>query len=279
MAGGVGAVLVGIFALMAWIGLGGAARFEARQVRAENELLAEELTELRSRIAGFEGTLEALSERDTQMRSLAGLQGIDDEILEVGIGGPGLVTPGSTPLWSVNPEIGAESFAAAYDLDALERRARLLNESFDAVIDSMAAHKDLLESTPSILPTSGYLSSSFSRARLHPIHGKELPHEGVDISSPRGTPIMAAAKGRVIRAGWVAGYGQMVEIDHGFGYTTRYGHSSELLVRVGQEVSRGDVVARVGSSGIATSAHLHYEVRVNGQPQNPMNFVLPEITP
>jgi len=279
MAGGVGAVLVGVFALMAWIGLGGGARFEAKQVRAENQLLAEELSELRTRIAGFEGTIEALSERDNQLRSLAGLQGIDDEILEVGIGGPGLVTPESTPLWDVNPTVGAESFAAAYDLDALERRARLLNESFDAVIDSMAAHRDLLESTPSILPTSGYLSSSFSRARLHPIHGKELPHEGVDISAPRGTPIMAAAKGRVIRAGWVAGYGQMVEIDHGFGYTTRYGHSSELLVRVGQEVSRGDAVARVGSTGIATSAHLHYEVRVNGQPQNPMNFVLPEITP
>ena len=274
-----GAVLFGVFALAAWIGTGGVARWEARSVRAQNELLTEELAELRDRISGFEGTLSDLSERDRQMRSLAGLQGIDAQILEVGIGGPGLTTPESTPLWDVDPEMASETFAAAWDLSALERRARLLSESFDVVSDSLAAHRDLLESTPSILPTSGYLSSRFSNARLHPIHGRELPHEGIDIAAPRGTPILAAAKGTVIRAGWVAGYGQMVEIDHGFGYTTRYGHSSELLVRVGQEVERGAMIARVGATGIATSSHLHYEVRVDGVPQNPMNFVLPEVVP
>lgn len=274
-----GALLFGVFALAAWIGTGGVARWEARSVRAQNELLGEELAELRERIAGFEGTLSDLSERDRQMRSLAGLQGIDAQILEVGIGGPGLTTPESTPLWDVDPEAASETFAAAWDLSALERRARLLSESFDAVSDSLAAHRELLESTPSILPTSGYLSSRFSKSRLHPIHGRELPHEGIDIAAPRGTPILAAARGTVIRSGWVAGYGQMVEIDHGFGYTTRYGHASELLVRVGQEVERGAMVARVGATGIATSSHLHYEVRVDGVPQNPMNFVLPEVVP
>jgi hypothetical protein len=274
-----GAILFGVFTLAAWIGTGGVARWEARSVRAQNDLLGEELAELRERISGFEGTLSDLSERDRQMRSLAGLQGIDAQILEVGIGGPGLTTPESTPLWDVDPETASATFAAAWDLSALERRARLLSESFDAVSDSLAAHRDLLESTPSILPTSGYLSSRFSNARLHPIHGRELPHEGIDISAPKGTPILAAAKGTVIRAGWVAGYGQMVEIDHGFGYTTRYGHSSELLVRVGQEVERGAMIARVGATGIATSSHLHYEVRVDGAPQNPMNFVLPEVVP
>lgn len=276
---GIGATLFGIFALAAWIGAGGIPRTEARSVRAQNELLTEEIVELRERIAGFEGTLEELSERDRQMRALAGLRGIDAQILEVGIGGPGLSTPESTPLWDVAPEAASETFAAAWDLSALERRARLLSQSFDAVGDSMKAHRELLESTPSILPTSGYLSSRFSNSRLHPIHGRELPHEGVDISAPKGTPILAAAKGTVIRAGWVAGYGQMVEVDHGFGYTTRYGHASELLVRVGQEVQRGAMIARVGATGIATSSHLHYEVRVDGEARNPMNFVLPEVVP
>ncbi len=276
---GIGATVFAVFALAAWIGSGGIARMDAQSARAENELLTEELAELRERIAGFEGTLEDLSERDRQMRALAGLRGIDAQILEVGIGGPGLSSPESTALWDVDPEAAAETFAASWDLSALERRASLLAESFDAVGDSMKAHRDLLESTPSILPTSGYLSSRFSNARLHPIHGRELPHEGVDISAPKGTPILAAAKGTVIRAGWVAGYGQMVEVDHGYGYTTRYGHASELLVRVGQQIDRGAMIARVGASGIATSSHLHYEVRVNGEPQNPMNFVLPEVVP
>ncbi|MDT8368883.1 MAG: M23 family metallopeptidase [Longimicrobiales bacterium] len=265
--------------LLAWGAIGGAARWEARSARAENEVLTEELAELRHRVAGFEGTLAELSVRDRQMRALAGLQGIDAEILEVGIGGPGLSGPDRSALWAFDPVLASETFAVEWDISALERRARLLDESFGAVIDSLTAHRELLESTPSILPTSGYLSSRFSQARLHPIHGRELPHEGVDIAAPRGTPILAAAGGRVIRAGWVAGYGQTVEIDHGFGFTTRYGHASELLVRVGQELERGAMIARVGASGIATSSHLHYEVRVNGVPQNPMNFVLPEVVP
>lgn len=276
--GSVGGLLL-LFGAAAWVGTGGVARWEARSVRAQNELLTEELGELRARISGFEGALSELSERDRQMRALAGLQGIDAQILEVGIGGPGLTSPESTPLWALDEEVASETFAAAWDLSALERRARLLSESFGVVVDSLSAHRELLQSTPSILPTSGYLSSRFSKARLHPIHGRELPHEGIDISAPRGTPILAAAKGRVTRAGWVAGYGQMVEVDHGFGYTTRYGHASEILVRVGQQIDRGAMIARVGSTGIATSSHLHYEVRVDGAPQNPMNFVLPEIVP
>jgi len=276
---GAALAVVGLFATAAWVGTGGIARWEARSARAQNELLTEELGELRARIAGFEGTLSELSERDRQMRALAGLQGIDAQILEVGIGGPGLKSPESTPLWALDEAVASETFAAAWDLSALERRARLLSESFGVVVDSLSAHRELLESTPSIMPTAGYLSSRFSKARLHPIHGRELPHEGVDIAAPRGTPIRAAAKGRVIGAGWVAGYGQMVEVDHGFGYTTRYGHASEIIVRVGQEIERGEMIARVGSTGIATSSHLHYEVRVDGIPQNPMNFVLPEVVP
>ena len=83
----------------------------------------------------------------------------------------------------------------------------------------------------------------------------------------------------MVRAGWVSGYGQTVDIDHGFGFTTRYGHASKLLVRPGQAVVRGDIIAQVGSTGLATSSHLHYEVRLNGQPQNPMNYVFPGIVP
>jgi murein DD-endopeptidase MepM/ murein hydrolase activator NlpD len=87
---------------------------------------------------------------------------------------------------------------------------------------------------------------------------------------------MAAAKGRVIQAGWVAGYGLTVEIDHGFGITTLYGHASRVIVQKGQEVLRGDMIARVGSTGISTSSHLHYEVRVNGVAQDPATYILPE---
>jgi murein DD-endopeptidase MepM/ murein hydrolase activator NlpD len=114
---------------------------------------------------------------------------------------------------------------------------------------------------------------------MHPIYNRPLPHEGIDIAAPKGTPIYATAEGRVIKAGWIVGYGLTVEIDHGYGYTTLYGHASKILVRRGQTVDRGDVIAQMGSTGIATASNLHYEVRLHGVPQNPMNFVLPDVVP
>ena len=98
----------------------------------------------------------------------------------------------------------------------------------------------------------------------------------MDIAAPRDTPILAAAKGRVIQVGWMAGYGLAVEIDHGYGITTLYGHASRVIVQKGQEVTRGDIIARVGSTGISTASHLHYEVRVDGKAQDPTTYILPE---
>lgn len=111
---------------------------------------------------------------------------------------------------------------------------------------------------------------------MHPIHNRLLPHPGLDISAPKGTPIYAAAKGRVIRAGWVVGYGLAVEIDHGFGFTTLYGHASKLIAQTGQEITRGEMIAQVGSTGTSTSTHLHYEVRLSGVPQDPDRYILPD---
>ncbi|MFQ5537004.1 MAG: M23 family metallopeptidase [Gemmatimonadota bacterium] len=257
----------------------GAARFQARRLEARNEALLAELNQFRSRVNSLEGTLSDIARRDARFRNIAGLESIDPEVLEAGIGGPGLGSPESYPLRELDPEASEAAFAVSYDLSALERRARILSNSLDEATDSLLVHRDLMESTPSIRPTTGWLSSRFSKRRIHPIHNRPLPHEGVDIAADKGTPIFATAKGRVVRAGWVVGYGLTVEIDHGFGYTTLYGHTSKLLVKRGQRVKRGDVIARVGNTGIATSTHVHYEVRLNGVPQNPANFILPASVP
>lgn len=259
--------------------LWGADRYEEYRLRARNEALAAELESLQAKVGGLEGTLAELSRKDARLRLLAGLDSLDRDVLEVGVGGPGLAKPEANPLWAVDSTLGATAFAVSYDVTALERRARLLSESMSEAGDSLAAHRELLESTPSILPTRGLLSSRFAQRRWHPIHNKPLPHEGVDISAARGTPIVATAHGRVARAGWVPGYGRLVEIDHGHGFVTRYAHASRLLVRVGQEVDRGDAVAQVGSSGIATSSHVHYEVLVDGKPENPLHYVFDQSIP
>jgi len=258
------------------IGVDGYARLQSAQLDTRNTVLQDELQQFRTRVDHLESTLNHIAQNDARFRSIAGLESIDSEVLQAGVGGPGLVGPEAHSLWTIDPSISENLFEVSYDLNQLERRARLLSSSLEEATDSVLAHRDLLESTPSILPTPGWLSSSYSESRMHPIHNRPLPHPGVDISAPKGTSIYAAAKGRVIRAGWVVGYGLTIEIDHGFGYVTLYGHASELIASQSEEVQRGDVIARVGSTGIATSPHLHYEVRVQGIAQNPANFILPE---
>ncbi len=262
------------FAVVGFSGFLGGQAVRNVQLQHENEILTNELAGIHERVAGLEADLGILADKDAELRVLAGLEEIDEEVLQAGVGGPGRPTLQENALYPLDEEAAEEAFAAIYDLDALERRSRLLRTSMLEASDSLTAHRDLLESTPSILPTNGRLTSGFSNARLHPIHNRELPHEGVDISAPRGTPVLAAANGRVVRAGRRAGYGLVVELDHGYGFSTLYGHASQVLVRPGQRVERGDVIAQVGNTGIATSPHLHYEVRVGHRPVNPMNYVI-----
>jgi len=258
------------------VGSGGAARLEKSRLHALNDVLELELAQFQGRIRSLEESLDRVAANDAHFRSLAGLVTIDPEVLEAGVGGPGLGIPEASPLWVTDSVTTKSVFATSYDLSALERRARLLSESLDEATDSVLAHRDLLESMPSILPTTGWLSSSFSQARMHPVHNRPLPHEGIDVSALAGTPILAAAKGRVSRSGWIVGYGLTIEVDHGFGFRTLYGHASKLIAQVGDEVTRGDVIAQVGSTGTTTAPNLHYEVKVNGVAQDPSRFILPD---
>jgi murein DD-endopeptidase MepM/ murein hydrolase activator NlpD len=123
-----------------------------------------------------------------------------------------------------------------------------------------------------ILPANGPITSGFG-PRNHPISGGSRMHNGVDIGASSGTPIHAAADGTVVMAGSNGGYGNWTLIDHGGGLATGYGHQSSIGVRVGQHVSRGDVIGRVGSTGASTGPHLHWEVRVNGNSVNPMGWI------
>ena len=124
------------------------------------------------------------------------------------------------------------------------------------------------------------ISSRFSNARKHPVLGRTRAHKGVDFAAPSGTPIMAAGNARVSFVGWKGGYGRAVVLDHGKGYTTLYGHMSRFAkVRSGQRVSQGTVIGYVGSSGLATGPHLHYEFRVNGAHRNPLAVTMPPPEP
>lgn len=267
-------VLVLLLGAAFFVFSGGAHRMQARQLAAKNQAMVEELAGIRQQVASLEGAVEGLSEQNAQARALAGLESIDAEVLQAGVGGPGTSTPRSHPLWGLDSLYSKDAFATSFDLTALERRVQLLSTSLTEAADSLTRHRDWLESFPSILPARGYISSGFSASRMHPVHHRPLPHEGMDISAASGSPIVATAKGEVTFTGFRNGYGLTVLIEHGFGYETLYGHASQILVRRGQEVERGEVIALVGRTGITTAPHVHYEVRQNGRPIDPHRFVI-----
>src|SRR5687768_17432452 len=237
----------------------------------ENARLEQQLDELNGKLATLADTLSRISQRDARIRVLANLDPIDPQVQAAGIGGPAsdLGLMGVTGVARRTAEI-------RIDLGALIRRANLLASSFREAADSLAFHSARLAATPSIMPTQGWLSSAFSSMRAHPILHTARPHEGIDVSAPMGSPIEAPAAGVVTDARWEAGYGNKIVIDHGFGIVTKFAHASKLLVHAGQRVSRGQRIALVGNSGLATGPHLHYEVHVKGRPVNPLKYVLPD---
>jgi len=244
----------------------------AARLQQENASLARELGELHGKLVSLADTISRISQRDSHIRVLANLEPIDPQVQEAGIGGPGSSELSLTGLTG----IARRSAEVRVDLGALIRRANLLASSFKEAADSLSLHTARLAATPSIMPTQGWLSSAFSAMREHPILHLARPHEGIDISAPMGSPIEAPAAGIVIDTGWETGYGNTVTINHGFGIVTKFAHASKILVKKGQRVSRGERIALVGNTGLATGPHLHYEVHVDGRPVDPLKYVLPE---
>lgn len=160
-------------------------------------------------------------------------------------------------------------------MDLLERQLYIQSKSFDEVLALCKKHDEMLECIPAIQPVSNKdlkQTASGYGTRIDPIYKTVKFHSGMDFSANVGTPVYATGNGVVRKTGWEGLYGNCIQIDHGFGYVTRYAHLSKIDVRVGQKVVRGETIGKVGTTGKSTGPHLHYEVMVKGQIVNPVNY-------
>lgn len=231
-------------------------RQENRRLRDANQRYSDSISGLRTRLDNFE----------LQTKRLAILAGLSDsrELARGGAGGPHL--PAGTGDAEIQPDSTAsiialrgESLGVASRLSAIERlfRERLT----------------VLASTPTIAPVVGIPTNGFG-TRTDPFEGGPEYHPALDIASSVGSPVVSPAGGVVVRAGWENGYGNLVEVSHGFGYVTRYGHLSRIDVKAGATVARGDRLGLVGTTGRSTGPHLHYEIVVDGRHVNPLEYIL-----
>jgi len=243
------------------------------------ETLANQNKELRTEIDGLTTELETLKQQVAQnfdfqnkARIIANLEDLDQDVAQVGVGGPQIGFAQS--LSTIDGKTRDRLFTARADIDKLLRQARLQTRDYEEILSTLEAANEKVRTTPSLRPvTVGFVSSRFGW-RMDPITGRRTMHRGVDFSARLGTPVYATADGVVTYSGVEQTYGNVVEISHGNGYTTRFAHMQRRLVQKGQRVTRGDVVGRVGSTGRSTFSHLHYEIERDGERVDPLRYVL-----
>jgi hypothetical protein len=253
----------------------------ARLASLQNARLQSQLAALDGAVAQLSDSLATLAEHEVHFRQLSGLPAPERTV------GDGDSVRGAAPRGINRANVSMVRPFAAFlgdpvarpTTDMLMRQMADLRSAYAEMTDSINARLERARNTPSIMPTQGWLSGRFSKARMHPILHELRPHDGIDLSAPMGTPIVAPAGGTVDRVAVENGYGNIIEIDHGNGIRTRYAHCSRIVARLGQHVERGDRIATVGNTGLSVGPHLHYEILINGRPVNPLTYVLPSVMP
>jgi murein DD-endopeptidase MepM/ murein hydrolase activator NlpD len=164
------------------------------------------------------------------------------------------------------------SDTGSIDMEQVKKEIQKTMESVANIKDYLSEQRDIYMATPRGWPVSGYISSPFGY-RIHPQKGTREMHTGLDIAAEPGSPVKVTADGIVSFAGWSGGSGNLVVIEHGFGYSTCYAHNKKILVQVGEKVNRGEIISYVGSTGNSTGPHSHYEVWIDGKPVNPKTYL------
>jgi murein DD-endopeptidase MepM/ murein hydrolase activator NlpD len=239
----------------------------------ENRVLQNQLQYLTQRLEGIQKQLRLLSDKGNELRLLADLPKLDEDLQKVGAGGLDERVD-FTSSSGVNTLLNNLQATA----NQAERELRLQTSSYEAVGTAYEQNKIRFAHLPAIKPMDGFYNPHGFGMRLHPILNIVRKHEGLDIINEVGSPVFASAEGTVNFVGRKGDYGVTVDIDHGYSLKTLYGHLSKVLVHEGQKVKRGQLIARSGNTGLSDGPHLHYEVRLNGVAQNPTYYFFDDVT-
>jgi len=248
--------------------------FKIEALSRVNTILTKQLSEMDTRVKTINDRMKALETRDNDLRVFVSLPKIDEGTWNVGAGGS--YAANDYELRFLSKETGDQALVIQMLLDKLERQIQLANKSQKDIEEAANERKQLLAHTPSIQPVQGRISERFGM-RLDPFIDRVKHHEGIDVSAEVGTKIFAPADGVVeqIQLNYHRhkGYGRYLIINHGYGYKTKYAHLHRVLVKEGQRIKRWQPIAEVGNTGRSTGPHLHYEVHVNGRPNDPTKYI------
>ncbi len=245
--------------------------FELNQLRQQTQEQKSKIHFFASKIEGLEKQLSRLKDFDKRIRIIANLEKGQETTVLMGTGGPSPLDV-REKLMAEKNEMGLAQQMST-DIERLESEATSQEESLSELEKLLESKRNILVHTPSIWPVHGWVTSGFG-FRTNPFTGLTQLHEGLDIANRLGTPVIAPADGIVSSTGKDSAYGNFIVFSHGFGIISRHYHLNKVFVRAGQRVKRGDRIAEVGNTGKSTGPHLHYEVRVNGIPVNPLRYIL-----
>lgn len=242
------------------------------QMGNENTILKEKLDGIVHNYFKINNELDSLVQANNDLRIAANLPPISDEEKRIGVGG-GYFDNNI----DFSKDLNSRLKTALIYIEEISRKVEFEKIKYTEISNKMIENKQLFESIPAVKPCDGTLSEHGFGMRIHPVLNILRMHEGIDIITEVGTSVCATGKGSVDFIGIKGGYGLCVEINHGFGYTTLYGHLSSANVQLGQKVLRGTVIARTGNSGLSSGPHLHYEVTHDGIKLDPAGFFFDDL--
>ena len=246
------------------------------QLRKENKLLQTQYEVLDLRLNNAMEILDDIQQRDENLyRAIFQAESITESVRKSGFGG--------TNRYKHLMELSNAELVVSttQKMDMLRKQLYIQSNSLEELIEIGKNQEERAKCIPAIQPISNKdlrKTASGYGTRIDPIYGTTKFHSGMDFSAHPGTDVYATGDGTVVKVGWETGYGNTIEIDHGFGYLTRYAHLQSYNTKVGKKVVRGEVIGKVGSTGKSTGPHLHYEVHVKGKVVNPVNYYFMDLS-